>query len=117
MRVQGFDAVLAFLQRRKRTPDLAIEWLKSFYGERRKTLADERPTSPGLDPVTTLAEVEREVVTIERRAVDLAYRENRLTDEARRRIERELDLEDARIVNREANSVRLPDASGPKSKE
>jgi len=52
---------------------------------------------------------------IERQAMDLAYRENRLTDEARRRIERELDLEEARIVNREANSARLPDPSHPES--
>jgi len=37
------------------------------------------------------------LLEVERAAVARAYGENRLTDEARRRVERELDLEDARI--------------------
>ncbi len=37
------------------------------------------------------------LLRVEREAVATAYEENRLTDEARRRIERELDLEDARL--------------------
>ncbi len=37
------------------------------------------------------------LLRIERETIARAYTENRLTDEARRRIERELDLEDARI--------------------
>jgi len=41
--------------------------------------------------------IDLELLAVERQAVDLAYREHRLTDEARRRIERELDLEDARL--------------------
>ena len=41
--------------------------------------------------------IDLELLGVERQAVDLAYGENRLTDEARRRIERELDLEDARL--------------------
>ena len=117
VRVQGIDAVLAFLQRNARTRNLPVAWLKSFYSERRRTLAEERPKGAKEDPVAALADLEREIVMIEREAMDLAYRENRLTDEARRRIERELDLEEARIVNREANSVRLPDPSDPESWE
>jgi CPA1 family monovalent cation:H+ antiporter len=41
--------------------------------------------------------IDLELLQVERHAVDIAYGENRLTDEARRRIERELDLEDARL--------------------
>jgi CPA1 family monovalent cation:H+ antiporter len=37
------------------------------------------------------------LLRVEREAVATAYEEHRLTDEARRRIERELDLEDARL--------------------
>ncbi|MEO8313828.1 MAG: Na+/H+ antiporter [Pseudomonadota bacterium] len=37
------------------------------------------------------------LLRVEREAVAAAYEEHRLTDEARRRIERELDLEDARL--------------------
>ena len=40
------------------------------------------------------------LLQIERDEIALAYDENRLTDEARRRIERELDLEEARINHR-----------------
>ena len=113
VRVQGIDAVLAFLQRRGPTRDLPVAWLESFYSERRRTLAQERAVGAKEDPVAATASLEREVVSIERQSMDLAYRENRLTDEARRRIERELDLEEARIIHREANSIRSPDASDP----
>jgi CPA1 family monovalent cation:H+ antiporter len=52
----------------------------------------EGPVAPTVEDTIDL-----ELVDLERQAVDVAYRENRLTDEARRRIERELDLEDARL--------------------
>ncbi len=52
----------------------------------------EAPVAPSSEDTIDL-----ELVDLERQAVDVAYRENRLTDEARRRIERELDLEDARL--------------------
>jgi monovalent cation/hydrogen antiporter len=43
-------------------------------------------------------EVERQLIAVEREWIDRLRRENALGDEARRRIERELDLEEARIV-------------------
>lgn len=52
----------------------------------------EAPVAPSMEDTVDL-----ELLEVERRAVDVAYGENRLTDEARRRIERELDLEDARL--------------------
>jgi CPA1 family monovalent cation:H+ antiporter len=56
--------------------------------------------------------IDFELVEVERQAVDVAYRENRLTDEARRRIERELDLEDARLRHAmESSGLRDKDAS------
>ena len=111
-RVQGIDAALAFLQSSVRTRDAPVAWLKHFYLERRRLFADERPAEAE-DPVAAIARLERAALGEERQAIDLAYEENRLTDEARRRIERELDLEDARIDDREANSTRSPRASVP----
>jgi monovalent cation/hydrogen antiporter len=52
----------------------------------------ERMAAPTMEDTIDL-----ELLEVERRAVEVAYGENRLTDEARRRIERELDLEDARL--------------------
>ena len=49
--------------------------------------------------------LELQLVDIEREAIDRAYTEGRLTDEARRRIERELDLEEARIRHAAASAA------------
>ena len=49
--------------------------------------------------------LELQLVDIEREAIDRAYTEGRLTDEARRRIEREFDLEEARIRHAEASAA------------
>jgi Na+/H+ antiporter len=54
--------------------------------------------------------IDLELLAVERQAVDIAYGENRLTDEARRRIERELDLEDARLRHAmESSGLRTDD--------
>jgi CPA1 family monovalent cation:H+ antiporter len=46
--------------------------------------------------VSETGELQLRLLEIERAAIMRAYEENRITDEARRRIERELDLEEAR---------------------
>ena len=48
-------------------------------------------------PATVETAIDMQLLDVEREFVAHAYEENRLTDEARRRIERELDLEDARL--------------------
>jgi monovalent cation/hydrogen antiporter len=66
----------------------------------------EGPVAPSMEDTIDL-----ELLDVERRAVDIAYGENRLTDEARRRIERELDLEDARLRHAmESSGLRGEDA-------
>ncbi|MEO8309019.1 MAG: Na+/H+ antiporter [Pseudomonadota bacterium] len=55
--------------------------------------------------------IDLELLEVERQAVDISYAENRLTDEARRRIERELDLEEARLRHAmESSGLRGDDA-------
>jgi CPA1 family monovalent cation:H+ antiporter len=53
----------------------------------------------GIDgtPVATAAGIQLQLVDAERASIAAQYAAEKLTDEARRRIERELDLEDARI--------------------
>ena len=47
------------------------------------------------------AELTRELIAAERKFIHALLRDGRITDEARRRIERDLDLEEASLANRE----------------
>jgi monovalent cation/hydrogen antiporter len=58
------------------------------------TLAAQRDEAT---PAADIASVELALLATEREVVARAYEQGRLTDEARRRIERELDLEEARL--------------------
>ena len=71
--------------------------------ERRRALSEEPRTGACDEPGRATARLERQLLEIERESAGRAYDENRLTDEARRRIEREMDLEEARIANRETD--------------
>ncbi|WP_407177538.1 Na+/H+ antiporter [Bradyrhizobium sp. STM 3562] len=46
-------------------------------------------------------ELTRELISVERKFIHMLLREGRITDETRRRIERDLDLEEASLANRE----------------
>jgi len=53
------------------------------------------------------AELTRELIAAERKFIHRLLRDGRITDEARRRIERDLDLEEASIANREYRETPL----------
>src|SRR5262249_25760336 len=53
------------------------------------------------DPSVTGAELTRELIAAERKFIHVLLRDGRITDEARRRIELDLDLEEASLANRE----------------
>ena len=55
----------------------------------------------GADVVWEAAKINMELIAEERKYLYELFREGKLTDEARRRIERELDLEEAAIACRE----------------
>ena len=75
-------------------PVKVVEHLRRHHSERKWYLAPEpeEQINPGGPDGLRI-----ELINAERATVARAYAENRLTDEARRRIERELDLELARI--------------------
>ena len=58
----------------------------------------------GLDQLRLSAKVKKELIDAERRFIHRQLREGKLTDEARRRIEYELDLEEASLANRARDS-------------
>ena len=49
----------------------------------------------------------RDLIGVERKCIHTLLRNGRLTDEARRRIERDLDLEEAGLANREYRKIPL----------
>ena len=53
------------------------------------------------------AKLTRELIGIERRAIHVLLRDGKITDETRRRIERDLDLEEASLANREFRKIPL----------
>ena len=53
------------------------------------------------DVSTTGVELTRELIAAEREFIHCLLRDGRITDETRRRIERDLDLEEASLANRE----------------
>jgi monovalent cation/hydrogen antiporter len=55
----------------------------------------------GHDVSATGTELTRELITAEREFIHCLLRDGRITDETRRRIERDLDLEEASLANRE----------------
>jgi monovalent cation/hydrogen antiporter len=66
----------------------------------------------GLDPdkcdVPVMgAELTRELIAAERKFIHQLLRDGKITDEARRRIERDLDLEEASLANREYRDIPL----------
>jgi CPA1 family monovalent cation:H+ antiporter len=49
------------------------------------------------DPVAEASRLQLDLIVVACVSIARAYADNRLTDEARRRIERELDLDEARV--------------------
>jgi CPA1 family monovalent cation:H+ antiporter len=62
----------------------------------------------GLDPALLAAELRSELIAAEREYIQRLLRDGQITDEARRRIERELDLEEASIACKKEGGVEPP---------
>jgi CPA1 family monovalent cation:H+ antiporter len=70
--------------------------------ESRANLLPQQLDGDGHDEITaTGAALVRELIAAERKFIHAQLRDGKITDEARRRIERDLDLEEASLANRE----------------
>jgi CPA1 family monovalent cation:H+ antiporter len=93
VRLEALDAVL---QRIDPTSGSVAEALRRAYADRRaRLLASAEAPEPPDTPARCALELR--LIDAERQSIAEAYERNRITDEARRRIERELDLEEARV--------------------
>lgn len=100
-RLKGIDAVLAELDRLEAAGEdtAAIRALRRRHGDRRKEYAGTADEAIEGSPVAEDARLQAKLIETERAAIATAYRNNEITDDARRRIEREFDLEDARNLH------------------
>jgi CPA1 family monovalent cation:H+ antiporter len=84
------------------------ESLARFLQARHETRMRALPDRPAIDgeptPATKGALLVREMISIERRLLHQLLRDGKITDEVRRRIERDLDLEEAVVDNREKST-------------
>lgn len=101
VRLKGIKAVLARLETLAAAGGsaAAIEALRRRHGDRQSEYCgtvDERVEG---NLVAEDARLQAKLIEAERAAIAAAYRGNEITDDARRRIERELDLENARNLH------------------
>jgi Na+/H+ antiporter len=113
-RLEGVTAVLEALKEvaARATAGSALAALCKRHSDRHAHLTRTADITTREDPVSETGELQLRLLQIERAAIMRAYDENRITDEARRRIERELDLEEARERHVLAN-VGMTDRESP----
>jgi monovalent cation/hydrogen antiporter len=108
-RRDALATALDALEARSNDPEMSEEVLRLLRA-RHETRAGQLPES--LDPdkhdeSAVGAELTRELIGIERKCIHTLLRNGRITDESRRRIERDLDLEEASLANREYRKIPL----------
>src|ERR1700694_3913615 len=108
-RREALAAALASLDAMTDDRELSDEVVKLLRA-RHEIRANQLPDS--LDPdrhdaSATGTELTRELISEERKFIHVLLRDGKITDESRRRIERDLDLEEASLANREYRRVPL----------
>jgi CPA1 family monovalent cation:H+ antiporter len=98
-RIEALEAMLAALDqaRARGVSEAVVASIRQQHADRRRHLSSSADVSTPDDPISEAGQLQLELVQVERGVINRAYLANRLTDEARRRIERELDLEEAQI--------------------
>ena len=113
-RLKGIRAVLKDLERAESdgAPAISVAALRRFHADRLSLMTTTADESTSDDPATDTARLQLRLIAAERAAVMNLYEQERLTDEARRRIERELDLEEARSKHARQSSASAEGTAG-----
>jgi len=82
----------------RKLPENVVELLRTRNLSRNQILP--RDMADGLDHMRLSAAVKKELIDTEREFIYRLLRDGKISDEARRRIEYELDLEEAGVANR-----------------
>jgi NhaP-type Na+/H+ or K+/H+ antiporter len=106
-RREALTKALQSLEAMTDDPEVSEEVIRLLRA-RHETRTSQLPASLEEREATALgAELTRELIGIERACIHTLLRNGRITDEARRRIERDLDLEEASLANREYRKIPL----------
>ena len=108
-RRQALDAALRSLDVITENRDLSDEVVK-LLRSRHEVRVNQLPDAldPDMHDVSAMGtELTRELIAAERKFIHLLLRDGKITDEVRRRIERDLDLEEASLANREYRPIPL----------
>jgi CPA1 family monovalent cation:H+ antiporter len=89
--------------RERNLPESLARFLEARHETRMRALPEPPREEGQFTPATQGASLVREIITIERTYLHKLLRDGKITDETRRRIERDLDLEEAVVDNREKN--------------
>ena len=97
-RIEGVEAALAELDRleRRGADPAAVAVLRRRHSDRLAEYVGTADVRIKGSPVTTDAHLQALLIAAERQRIAQVYARHAITDDTRRRIERELDLEDAR---------------------
>jgi CPA1 family monovalent cation:H+ antiporter len=85
-------------------PESLARFLEARHETRMRALPDPPAVTGEFTPATQGASLVREIISIERELLHKLLRDGKIGDETRRRIERDLDLEEAAVDNREKNA-------------
>ncbi|OYU91412.1 MAG: Na+/H+ antiporter [Bradyrhizobiaceae bacterium PARB1] len=85
--------------------DEVVKILRARHESRSNQLPDE--LDPEVDVSALGTDLVRELIKEERKFIHMQLRDGKITDESRRRIERDLDLEEAGLINREYRRMPL----------
>jgi monovalent cation/hydrogen antiporter len=85
--------------------DEVVKLLRARHEIRSNQLPDE--LDPKVDVSAMGTDLVRELIQAERKFIHMQLRDGKITDESRRRIERDLDLEEAGLSNREFRKIPL----------
>jgi CPA1 family monovalent cation:H+ antiporter len=98
-RLEALEAMLAALDeaQARGVSEGVVASIRRQHADRQRHLSSSADVSTPDDPISEAGQLQLDLVQVERGVINRAYLANRLTDEARRRIERELDLEEAQI--------------------
>jgi CPA1 family monovalent cation:H+ antiporter len=105
-RLKGIRAVLKEIERAEAEgqPAIPVAALRRYHADRLALLTTTADESTAEEPTTDAARLQLRLIAAERSTVMRLYEENRISDEARRRFERELDLEEARSKHAEESA-------------
>ncbi len=107
-RREALDVALKSLDSITDDRELSEEVVKLLRA-RHETRSNQLPESldPDGDASAAGIDLTRELISVERKFIHVLLRDGKITDETRRRIERDLDLEEASLANREYRMLPL----------